>query len=106
MTQKENIQSQPKTLTRFFVSRAKPEHDFRTPILGLHRFLRKPEPGEDCEYLSIYELKAFVVLFCGTKHVTMTVLKKELEKMGFEEGSTEIEERPRHGYKVIFSLFE
>lgn len=106
MTQTDNIKSQPKTLTRFFASRSDFEKDFRTPILNLHRFLRKPELGEDCEYLNIYELRDFVVAFGGMKSVTMGVLRRELAKMGFEEGSTEIEERPRHGYKVVFSLFE
>lgn len=85
-------------------SSKKPEIDYRTPILSLHRFYRKPNQNEECDYLNIYELKDFTVAFGGNK-VQIGVLKRELKNMGIEEGWTTINGKQKFGYKITILPF-
>lgn len=85
-------------------SDTKPEIDYRTPFLSLHRFYRKPEPGEEFDCLSINELYDFTKAFGGAK-VQMKVLKKELANMGLKDEWVTVNGKQKLGYKVIILPF-
>ena len=85
-------------------SDTKPEIDYRTPFLSLHRFYRKPEPGEEFDCLSINELYYFTKAFGGAK-VQMKVLKKELANMGLKDEWVTVNGKQKLGYKVIILPF-
>lgn len=80
------------------------EIDHRTPFLSLHRFYRKPEPGEEFDCLAIHELRDFTIAFGGAK-VQMSVLKRELSKMGLKEEWVTVNGKQKAGYKVIILPF-
>lgn len=82
----------------------KPEIDYRTPFLSLHRFFRKPEPGEEFDCLSINELHDFTKAFGGAK-VQMKVLKRELANMGLKDEWVTVNGKQKGGYKVIIIPF-
>lgn len=85
-------------------SSKKPEIDYRTPFLSLHRFYRKPEPEEESDCLSINELYDFTKAFGGAK-VQMKVLKKELANMGLKDEWVTVNGKQKLGYKVIILPF-
>lgn len=80
------------------------EIDHRTPFLSLHRFYRKPEPGEEFDCLSIIELQDFTKAFGGAK-VQMTLLKRELANMGLKDEWVTVNGKQKLGYKVIILPF-
>lgn len=81
-----------------------PEIDRRTPVLSLHRFYRKPEPGEDFDCLGLDEIRTLTIAFDGGK-VPVGLLKKELAKMGITMDWTTINGKQHLGYKVIILPF-
>lgn len=94
-----------KTLSEWFSDREKVEYDPRTPLLNLNRFFRKPTENEVHEYFNIYEMQNLYRLFTGGS-VRLSTLKRELERMGFEEGNLMKDGNAlRWGYKVVVVPF-